>query len=92
MSNVVISATESQFSVMKNKISIAYFLYDANGKAVPDNITAVKQKITLSYDLYMANTTEDYTDESDINWKKSLSEIDNQLYSLSCHRFQQLRL
>ena len=63
MSNVVITATESQFSVMKNKISIAYFLYDANGKAVPDNITAVKQKITLSYDLYMENTTEDYTDE-----------------------------
>lgn len=65
MSNVVITATESQFSVMKNKISIAYFLYDINGKAVPDNITAVKQKITLSYDLYMENTTEDYTDESE---------------------------
>ena len=65
MPNVVISATESQFSVMKNKISIVYFLYDANGKAVPDNITAVKQKITLSYDLYMENTTEDYTDESE---------------------------
>ena len=65
MSNVVIAATESQFSVMKNKISIAYFLYDANGKAVPDNITAVKQKITLSYDLYMENTTEDYTDKSE---------------------------
>jgi len=65
MSNVVITATESQFSVMKNKISIAYFLYDSNGKAVSDNITAVKQKITLSYDLYMENTTEDYTDESE---------------------------
>ena len=41
----------------------------------------LKNTQQMAPNLFNLVPIQDYTDESDINWKKSLSEIDNQLYS-----------